>query len=103
VALESSGNWYWLVRAMEEAGLEPRLAHALEAKKRMPGRNKTDHLDARGLALMLRNGWLPEVWIPSAPLLDLRDLMRTCLATRQQRSELKCRILAALRRYGVRR
>jgi hypothetical protein len=23
VALESSGNWYWLVRAMEEAGLAP--------------------------------------------------------------------------------
>jgi hypothetical protein len=22
VALESSGNWYWLVRAMEEAGLD---------------------------------------------------------------------------------
>jgi hypothetical protein len=50
VALESSGNWYWLVRAMEEAGLDPRLAHALEAKKRMPGRNKTDQLDAKGLA-----------------------------------------------------
>jgi hypothetical protein len=28
--------------------LEPRLAHALEVKKRMPGRNKTDHLDAKG-------------------------------------------------------
>jgi transposase len=88
---------------MEEAGLEPKLAHALEAKKRMPGRNKTDHLDAKGLALMLRNGSLPEVWIPPAELLDLRDLMRTRLATRQQGSELKCRILAALRRYGVRR
>jgi hypothetical protein len=40
---------------MEEAGLNPRLAHALEAKKRMPGRNKTDHLDAKSLAMMLRN------------------------------------------------
>ena len=56
VALESSGNWYWLVRAMEEAGLDPRLAHALDAKKRMPGRNKTDHLDAKGLAMLLRTG-----------------------------------------------
>jgi hypothetical protein len=45
---------------------------------------------------------LPEVWIPLASLLDLRDLMRTRLATRQQGSDLKCRILAALRRYGVR-
>jgi transposase len=53
--------------------------------------------------MMLRQGTLPEVWIPPAGLLDLRDLMRTRLATRQQGSELKCRILAALRRYGVRR
>ncbi len=102
VALETSGNWYWLVAAMEEAGLEPRLAHALEVKKRMPGRNKTDGLDAKGLALLLRNDSLPEVWIPPAKLLDLRDLMRTRLSVRQQGSLLKCRIQAALRRYGVR-
>ena len=69
---------------------------ALEAKKRMPGRrHKTDHLDAQGLALLLRNGALPEVWKPPLRLLDLRDLMRTRLATRQQGSALKCRILAA--------
>lgn len=102
VALETSGNWYWLVRAMEEAGLDPRLAHALEVKKRLPGRNKTDALDAKGLALLLRNGSLPEVWIPPAKLLDLRDLMRTRLSVRQQGSLLKCRLQAALRRYGVR-
>ena len=102
VALETSGNWYWLVRAMEEAGLDPRLAHAVEVKKRMPGRNKTDNLDAKGLALLLRNNALPEVWIPPAKLLDLRDLMRTRLSVRQQGSLLKCRIQAALRRYGVR-
>ena len=101
VALETSGNWYWLVRAMEEAGLDPRLAHALEVKKRMPGRNKTDGLDAKGLALLLRNDALP-VWVPPAKLLDLRDLMRTRLSIRQQGSLLKCRIQAALRRYGVR-
>jgi hypothetical protein len=80
VALESSGNWYWLVWAMEEAGLDPRLAQALEAKKRMPGRNKTDQLDVKGLALMLCNGSLPEVWVGRASLFDLRDLMRTRLS-----------------------
>jgi transposase len=102
VAIESTGNWYWLVRAMEEAGLDPHLAHALEVKKRLSGRNKTDHLDAKGLALLLRTGALPEVWIPPAKLLDLRDLMRTRLSVRQQGSALKCRIHAALRRYGLR-
>src|ERR1700747_3563231 len=83
VALETSGNWYWLVRAMEEAGLDPRVAGAAGGERRMPGRNKTDNLDAKGLALLLRNNALPEVWIPPAKLLDLRDLMRTRLSVRQ--------------------
>jgi len=33
---------------MEETGWEPRLAHTFEAKKRMLGRDRTDHLDAKG-------------------------------------------------------
>jgi transposase len=102
VAVEASGGWYWFVDALEEAGLEPRLVNPLEAKKQMPGRNKTDKLDARGLATLLRVGTLPEVWIPPARLRDLRGLLRTRLAMRRQGSLLKNRIQAALRRYGLR-
>ena len=29
----------------------------------MRGRKKTDKVDAQGLAMLLRNGTLPEVWI----------------------------------------
>ncbi len=50
VAVEASGGWYWFVDRLEEAGLDVRLVHPLEAKKRMAGRNKTDKLDAAGLA-----------------------------------------------------
>jgi transposase len=102
VAVEASGGWYWFVDALEEAGLEPHLANPLEAKKQMPGRNKTDKLDARGLATLLRVGTLPEVWIPPAGLRDLRGLMRTRLSMRRQASLLKNRIHAAIRRYGLR-
>jgi len=79
VAVKAGGGWYWFVDALEEAGLEPHLANPLEAKKQMPGRKKTDKLDARGLATLLRVGTLPEVWIPPARLRDLRALMRTRL------------------------
>jgi len=36
--------------------------------------NKTDALDAKGLAILLRNGTLPEVWIPPSELRDQREL-----------------------------
>lgn len=101
VAVEASGGWYWFIDELEAAGLDARLVNPLEAKKRMGGKNKTDALDAKGLAILLRSGTLPEVWIPTAGLRDLRGLMRTRLASRSHTTVLKNRIHAALRRYGT--
>ncbi len=101
VAVEASGGWYWFMDELEKAGLDARLANPLEAKHRMGGKNKTDKLDAKGLAILLRSGTLPEVWIPPAGLRDLRGLMRTRLATRSHTTVFKNRIHAALRRYGT--
>jgi hypothetical protein len=36
---------------------------------------KTDRLDAKGLAILLRNSTLPEVWIPPGELRDQRELL----------------------------
>jgi transposase len=102
VAIESTGGWYWLVDELEAAGLEPHLAHAFAAKQRMAGRKKTDSVDAKGLAILLRNGTLPEVWIPPGPLRDLRGLLRTRLSLREHSTMVKCRILSAVNRYGLR-
>ena len=101
VAVEASGGWYWFMDELEKAGLDARLVNPLEAKHRMGGKNKTDKLDAKGLAILLRSGTQPEVWIPPAGLRDLRGLMRTRLATRSHTTVFKNRIHAALRRYGA--
>jgi transposase len=101
VAVEASGGWYWFMDELEAAGMDARLVNPLEAKRRIGGRNKTDKLDARGLAILLRNGTLPEVWIPPAEFRDLRGLMRARLAMRSHTTVLKNRIHAALKRYGT--
>lgn len=101
VALEATGGWYWLVDELEGAGLEPVLVHALEAKKLMRAGHKTDGRDAVRLAVLLRNGTLPGVWIPSAKLRDLRSLMRTRLALVAARTRSKNRIVATVHRYGL--
>lgn len=100
VSVEASGSWYWFVDLLEEYRLDVRLANPLETKKRIPGRNKTDGLDAGGSAMLLRNGTLPEVWIPPAALRDLRGLLRTRLSLRYHTTMLKNRIHGAIRRYG---
>lgn len=100
IALETTGNWYWLVDEMEAAGLRPHLADAAQAKQLMGRPHKTDPLDAKALAILMRNGTLPEVWIPPRNLRDQRELLRTRMALRDLRSSLKHRIHAALDRYG---
>jgi transposase len=101
VAVETCGGWMWVVRAIEEAGLEPHLAHAFKAKQRMAGPRQTDESDAGGLALLLRNGTLPEVWIAPPAIRDLRGLVRSRLAIRRYQTCFKNRIHGTLNQYGV--
>lgn len=102
IALESMGNWYWMVDEMERAGHHPILVHARKAKMMMGQINKTDKLDANGLALLNRNGTLPKVWIPPQELRDQRELPRTRMAFVSMRTKLKNRIHATLGKYNIR-
>jgi transposase len=101
VAIETVGNWYWLVDEIEKAGMVPRLVHARKAKLMMGMMNKTDKLDARGLNRLQRTGTLPTVWIPPADVRDQRDLPRTRIVLVRARTRLKNRIHATLAKYAV--
>jgi transposase len=101
IAVEASGHYSWLVDEMERLGHRPKLCSPLEAKRRMGLTNKTDKLDARGLAILLRNGTLPEVWIPPSELRDQRELLRLRIFLVRLRTRVKNRIHGTLARYNV--
>ncbi|HEX2648008.1 MAG TPA: IS110 family transposase [Candidatus Dormibacteraeota bacterium] len=101
VAVETVGNWYWIIDEIEAAGCIPKLVHARKAKLMMGSINKTDRLDARGLNQLQRNGTLPTVWIPPGALRDQRDLPRTRMVLVRQRAQLKNRIHASLAKYAL--
>jgi transposase len=63
--------------------------------------NKTDKLDVHGLNRLQQNGTLPTVWIPPAPLRDLRELTRTRLVLVASRTRLKNRLSSTLAKYGL--
>ncbi len=100
VAVEATGNWYWIVDEIEQAGLVPVLVHPRKAKLMMGMINKTDKLDVHGLNRLQRNETLPDVWIPPGSLRDLRELTRTRMVLSKQRTQLKNRIQATLSKYG---
>jgi transposase len=101
VAVETVGNWYWIVDEIEAGGMIPKLVHARKAKVMMGMVNKTDKLDAQGLNRLQRTGTLPTVWIPPAELRDKRDLARTRMAMVAQQTQLKNRVQATLGKYAL--
>jgi transposase len=101
VALETVGNYYWIVDEIEQAGCIPLLAHAAKAKVIMGNINKTDKLDATGLATLVHLGSLPTVWLPPGEIRDERELHRTRMAFTKNRTALKNRIHATLAKYAL--
>jgi transposase len=101
IAIESVGNWYWMIEEMEKAGHKPILVNPRKAKLLLGNYNKTDKLDAKGLALLNLNGSLPAVWIPPAELRDQRELSRMRMAMVEVRTKFKNRIQATLAKYAI--
>ena len=100
VAVEATGNWYWIIDEIEQAGMRPLLVHPRKAKLMMGMINKTDKLDVHGLNRLQRNGTLPTVWIPPSGVRDLRELTRVRMVLSLQRTRLKNRISSILAKYG---
>jgi len=101
VALETVGNWYWIADEIEQAGCQPLLVHAAKAKLMMGHLNKTDQLDAQGLATLLRNGTVPTVWLAPAAVRDERELPRTRMFLSWMKGAVKNRIWATFAKYGI--
>src|SRR3989441_2371522 len=100
VAVETVGNWYWIVDEIEEGGGKPQLVNARLAKLMMGSVNKSDKLDAKGMNRLQRTGTLPTVWIPPSAVRDARELPRTRMVFSRQRTQLKNRVHATLSKYG---
>jgi transposase len=103
IALEATYGWEWLADVLEEAGYELHLAHPLRTKAIASARVKTDAVDARTLAHLLRADLLPEAYIAPRELRDLRDLLRHRVALTRMRSALKQRVGAILAKHGIQR
>ena len=76
VTVESTSDywriWYYL---LESAGLDVQLVNARDVKN-VPGRPKTDKLDAVWLAKLTEKGMLRPSFVPPAPVRVLRDYTR---------------------------
>src|SRR6266704_5491476 len=103
IAVEATYGWEWLAELLEDAGYEIHLAHPLRTRAIAAARVKTDAVDARTLAHVLRADLLPEAYVAPRELRDLRDLLRHRVVLTRMRSALKNRVHALLARQGIQR
>ena len=102
VALEATYGWEWLADLLEEAGYDVHLAHPLRTQAIAAARVKTDAVDAKTLAHLLRTGLLPEAYIAPPELRDLRELLRHRAVLTRMRTAVKNRVHALLARQDIR-
>ncbi len=103
VALEATFGWEWLAELLEAEGHELHLAHPLRTRAIAAARVKTDAVDARTLAHLLRTDLLPEAYLAPRELRELRSLLRHRVALTHMRSALKNRVHAVLAAHGLQR
>jgi transposase len=86
VAVESTSDywriWFYL---LEAAGLDVQLVNARDVKN-VPGRPKTDKLDAVWLAKLTEKGLLRPSFVPPAAIRQLRDYTRLRVDLTQERT-----------------
>lgn len=101
VAMESTGNWTWMCDLLEKEGFEVHLSHPLKTRLICEAKVKTDKVDARMLAHLLRADLLPESYIAPLEVRQERQKLRYRLSLVKMRTALKNRIHGLLEQLGV--
>ena len=76
IGLEATLYWDWLATRLAEHGHTVRVAHAFHVKLIWQARAKTDPIDARKLAELLRVNLFPAIWLPDLDTRERRQLLR---------------------------
>ena len=98
VAMEATTNAFSIARILLPSGARVVISDPLKTKVIATAKVKTDKIDARVLAELLRVDYLPTVWLPDLDTEQLRHLMSDRQSLVDRRTELKNRLHAVLHR-----
>jgi transposase len=100
VALEATGSWYHIYELIQPWADEVTLSHPYKTRIIAEARIKTDKVDARVLADLLRVDYLPRAYIAPAPVRELRELLRLRASLVRQRTAVRNKVHAVLIKLG---
>lgn len=100
IAIEACGIWRGAYKQLRELGYKVKLANPLKTHQ-IACKKKTDKVDAKILADLLRTNYLPEVYIPDDHTLELRDLGRHKANMTRLRVKIQNKIKGYMLREGI--
>lgn len=101
LAVEATYNWYFFVNIAERFAHKVYLANSYELKAFAKQHKKTDTIDAKLIADVLRKGFLPTVFIPPRAIRELKELLRYRINIVRDRSRNIFRLKNTLDKLGV--
>jgi transposase len=101
VVMEATMSWMWLTDLLGDLGLKAHLANPRAVRLIAESRCKTDKIDARILADLLRTNYLPEAYSAPLEVRDRRMLLRHRQFLVKCRTAAKNSVHAILVRYNV--
>jgi len=101
IAMEACYAYEPVYETLESLGIEAKLCHPLKTKAIAYAKVKTDKLDAKVLADLLRSNLLAEAYVPNIEIRKLRSLCRERRKIVAERTRWKNRIRHELVRRGV--
>ena len=101
-AVESTGNlWIQIHDRLEEHGFDVALSNPGKTRLIAEAKVKTDRVDARTLAALLRADMIPVCYVPGEELRSKRELIRHRLNLVKNRTMVKNRIHGLLDKHGL--
>ena len=100
VAIEACGLWRGAYKLFIGLGYDVVLADPVKTHA-IVGKKKTDSVDSRNLADLLRIRYLPEVYVPQEDIFLLRYAARHSADLTRIRQTLQCKIKSFLDREGI--
>jgi transposase len=99
--MEASRNWTVMYEWLEDILDEVKLAHPLKVRAIAEAKIKTDKIDARTLAHLLRSDLIPEAYVPGKETREARCVLRHRMFLVKLRTMVKNRIHVLLDKYPV--
>jgi len=103
VGMEAIGNSQWFEKMLGEQGHELWIGDAGQIRRLVVRRQKTDRRDAKHILDLLLDGRFPRIWVPSAEIRDVRQLLRHRQKLVEIRTQVKNQLQHLALNQGVRR